>query len=144
MNQLLLYCIFVIFFIFTKENIIYQDFSPQCKIIEEARKVPSPLQPTDYVINTEFCIRHNAQLSNEKKCCHIILVNDEDLRDFCGIIEKSEYDNITKAFERLNDTYDNILPIYKEIKIDCFSKNLEFMITTFIIYLTFLIESNIN
>ena len=135
MIKLFLYSIFVIFFIFTKENIVYQAFTPKCKTIEDVGKDPSSLQPSDYVINTEFCFRHNAQLKDEKKCCHITLVNDQNTIDFCGIIEKTEYDNITKAFERIKDTKSNTL----QINIDCFSKNLEFMITTLIIYLIYLI-----
>ena len=130
MNQFLLYSIFCLFFIFTKGSIVYRPFTSECKDIEGIRQDSSKLQASDYVINTEFCNRHNAQL-NEKKCCHITL----DELEFCGIIEKSEYDNITNKIEAINSS----TPHYNEIKIDCFSKHLNFMIITFIISLIYLI-----
>ena len=132
MNQLFLYSIFCILFIFTKENIIYQDLTHQCKEIKyetNSLKIEPELLPSDYVINTEYCSRHNAQL-NPDKCCHIIL----DTLDFCGIIKKNEYDDITKTIETLNSTSSK----YNEIKIDCFSKHLNFMIITFITCLIYL------
>ena len=130
MNQFLLYSIFCLFFIFTKGSIVYRPFTSECKDIEEIRMNSSLLQPSDYVINIEFCIRHNDQL-NEKKCCHITL----DELEFCGIIEKSEYDNITNKIATLNSS----APYYNEIKIDCFSKHLNFMKITLITYLIYLI-----
>ena len=136
MNQLFLFSIFFIFFIFTNENIVYKDVSSECVQIEDVRDDSSyTFDFSKYVINTEYCSRHNAQL-NGKKCCHVILVDDKITKDFCGFIDKNEYDNITQAIERINSSASlNLI----EIKIDCVSKKLEFMITTLITFLIYLI-----
>ena len=135
MNQLLLYLFFCILFIFTKENITYRDLTPQCININDVTNPVSgtqySFQPSDYVINTEFCSRHNAKL-NPNKCCRIILENDLISLDFCGIIEKSEYDDITPKIDTLKANYN-------EVKIDCLSKHFDFMITTLITCLIYLI-----
>ncbi len=139
MNQLLLFSILIIFFVFTNENIVYKDVSSECKDIE-AVKIDNNYNSefSEYVINTEYCSRHNDQL-NGKKCCHVILVDDKITKDFCGFIEKNEYDNITQALERINSTTSGVSSNLKEITIVCFSKKLEFMITTLIICLIYLI-----
>ena len=133
MNQLLLCSIFFIFLKFTKENIEYH-FSKECMEIEKVIDGTITLSFSDSVINTEYCNRHNTKL-NGNKCCNVILENDKETKDFCGIITSDEYNNISQAIERINKASPN----YGEIKIDCFSKNLYFVIIILVICFIFLI-----
>jgi len=83
-----------------------------------------------------------SQINKDDKCCYVSILSKEDNSDwlyFCGRINSTIYDNkVSKYVEQIKERED-FKNKYKDIKIDCFSKKLSFMINVLIISLFYLI-----
>ena len=136
MNQLIFCSFHLLFFIFSKENIVYQDDRSECKNIEEIIQDKSLIKTSDYPANMEFCSRHNSQLK-EKKCCNTTIFYSDGSKVFCGKVDSNLNDEeIQNYIQKLKTDNKNL---FENIIIDCFSKKLDFMMIILIIYLICLI-----
>ena len=168
MKQVFLYSILFIFLTFTKEKILYKsntNYNKHCDTIEDFISDYSSQQISwEYAINAEYCrlkepdngggnndgdntnpssiiIRNLKDKHIDKDiCCYIsILDSSDNWNYFCGKISPSNY-NDSRILEYINELKENNFKNdFKDIKIDCFSKKLDFMINIFIISLIYLI-----
>ena len=161
MKLLFLYSIIFILFAFTKENITYIDktnYNSQCNKIDtfiDSNYAQRSI--SDYAFNAEFCRLKETQTSTNPPggrlrnlkgskvygniCCYISILDNLGNWDyFCGEISESEY-NDNKISERIDSLKGspNFSKDFKNIKIDCFSKKIDFMIKALIIGLICLI-----
>ena len=166
MKPLFLYSILFIFFTFTKEKISYKNnivYNEDCDDIGSFK--PGSLY--DYGFNAEYCrlkdpksnpdsttpvsedqqdnsneggsrLRSLKENHLEKDiCCYISILDSSDNWNYlCGKITALQY-NDDKIPEYINELKEN--ENFKEIKIDCFSKKLDFMINILILSLIYLI-----
>jgi len=158
MKLLFLYSILFILFAFTKENITYAgniDYNDneECKTIGDFMNGYDNRLQSDYAFNAEYCRLKKpasgtgSRLRNLKGskvngdiCCYISILDNLGNWDyFCGKITESEYNDnkISESIDAIKKEkyFDN----FKSIKIDCFSKKIDFMIKALIISLICLI-----
>ena len=83
----------------------------------------------------------NSQL-NKDKCCYISILPNSDNSDwiyFCGKINSTVYGSGVSEYVKQIKNGDDFKNKYKDLKIDCFSQKLDFMINFLIISLIYLI-----
>ncbi len=160
MKVLFLYSILFTLFAFTKENITFAgniDYNnnKECKTIAGFIKDYNNRLPSDYAFNAEYCklkkpaTNPGSRLRNLKGskidrdiCCYVSILDNLGNWDyFCGKIEVSDYNDnkISERIEELKNNPDYENNNFKNIKIDCFSKKIDFMIKALIISLICLI-----
>ena len=145
MNQLLIYSIFFIFFILTKEKIIYKNednynYDNYCFVFVTKFKDLSTLSRSQIALNAQNCRLNDIKENKGKddpKCCYISLFKKPDWYYFCGFLPTEKYDDIQQYIKDLkNDENNN--QFFDDLKIDCFSKKFGGMIITLIISLIYL------
>ena len=162
MNQLFLYLILFIFFIFTKGKITYKrnnkeySYYKNCKDIKEFIKDYPPQNEVDYPLNAQYCRLNDPSKSELEsttseeeleelkgsKCCYISFLENKDNSDwyyFCGRVSSSDYKKKVSEYIKDLNNDEEIKNKIKKITIDCFSKRLDFMINILIISLIYLI-----
>ena len=146
MNQLLTYSIFFIFFILTKEKIIYKNednynYDNYCFEFKDILKLDlTTLSRSQIALNAQNCRLNDIKGNKEKddpKCCYISLFKKPDWYYFCGLLPPENFDDIQQYIKDLKDE-GNSNQIFDDLKIDCFSKKFGGMIITLIISLIYL------
>ena len=160
MKQIFLFLVLFIFLTFTKEKIAYKNnkvysYYKNCQIIEAFIEKYDPQIEWDYPLNEQYCRLNDpskTELESEpateleeltgSKCCYISVLENKDNPDwyhFCGQVSSTnDKKGVSAYIEELNNN-ENIKNKFKTIKIDCFSKRLDFMINILIISLIYLI-----
>ena len=115
----------------------------EIKIEETTPPSTEPTTPTTVPDATERLRNLDDEKFNKNdKCCYVSILPKEDNSDwlyFCGRINSTIYDNkVSKYVDQIKERKD-FNEKYKNIKIDCFSKKLSFMINVLIISLFYLI-----
>ena len=80
--------------------------------------------------------------NNKDKCCYISILPNSDNSDwiyFCGKISSAVYESGVSEYVKQIKNGEDFKNKYKDIKIDCFSQKLDFMINVLILSLIFLI-----
>ena len=88
-------------------------------------------------INPQSCSLRN--VNNGKKCCYISVKYDSTWYNFCGNVYKEFGENKTEKDIYLDNLKQNSPINYTTLKIECFSKKLNYMmiisLITFILYI---------
>jgi len=158
MKLLFFYSILFVFFTITKEKISITNnkyYNNNCHNIDSFIKNYDSKSSSDYAFNAEYCRLNElsnpsgsgsggSRLRNLKEsplekdiCCYIsILDSSDNWFYFCGQISPSNYNdngvvNYINTIKGTNDFKNK----FKDIKIDCFSKKLDFMINILLLSL---------
>ena len=132
MKQFLMLFIILAFSSFTKEEIIYTKDYGQCKNLDELFSAKIKNGEKYYDDYGGF----NAQNCNLKtavnKCCYVSLKYNKKWHHVCANVkldEKNFFDAYCNEIKKIQDTTNGVpyfkdLDCKKDLKVDCFSKNL--------------------